>query len=739
MRYHLFFIIILFWKVISQAQSDYKMSLETAKFNTGDDISWLQKDFDDNNWNTILTDKIWEDQGYKDLDGFAWYRIHFKLDPRWKNVNLSLDSLSFYLSKIDDVAEIFLNGKKIAKFGSYPTDPEGYISEWNIEHQVTLNLNDDILNWENDNVLAIKVFDGDGAGGMFGKCPYVKLLFAPDRCKINFENISAKGTDIKLKNENSKSVEGIMKITCTDPYNSKNIFSTKSNIKIEANSSYSEHIEIKDKDQIFIKFEFAERSSKKTISSEIILPYILTPHAGDKVKINGPSIFGVRPGSPFLYKIPATGKKPLYYLVENLPPGLMLDTKTGVIKGLLNNKGDYKVRFIVSNELGTEKKDFAIICSELLALTPPMGWNSWNCWGLSVSDEKVRSSAKALIDKGLIDHGWNYINIDDGWELVHEGWDGNYGKMLTNKKFPDMKKLSGDLHSEGLKLGIYSSPGHKTCGGYEGSFGYEEADAATFSDWGIDYLKYDWCSYGLIHDKADTTVFSYKKPYIKMRDALRRQKRDIVYSLCQYGMKDVWKWGREVDGNLWRTTGDITDTWNSLKEIGFSQGAMAPYSGPGRWNDPDMLIVGQVGWGERLHTTQLTPDEQYTHISLWCLLSAPLLIGCDMCALDDFTLSLLSNDEVLAIDQDPLGKSATCVYKTDEIQIWCKELSDGTKAFGIFNLNDKITDQSIALTVLGFDQNPKLRDLWRQKDLRKIDILKIKLMPHGVLLLKEIK
>jgi len=739
MRYNLIFIIILCWKVISTAQSDYKIILEDAKFNAGNDISWHEKDFEDKNWKTIRTDKIWEDQGFKDLNGFAWYRIHFKLDPQWKKVQLSLDSLCFYLSKIDDVAEIFLNGKKIAKFGNYPTDNEGYISEWNTEHQVILNLNDDILNWNVENVLAIKVFDGDGAGGIFGKFPYIKLLFAPDRCKINFENISAMSADIILKNENSKSIEGVLKSTCTDPFDSKNIFSKKSNIKIEANSSYSEHIEIKNKDQLFLKIEFIEKSSKKTISSEMVLPYILTPPAGDKVKINGPAIFGVRPASPFLYKIPATGKKPLYFLVENMPPGLMIDTKTGVITGTLDNKGEYKVRFIVSNELGTEKKDFIIKCGDLLALTPPMGWNSWNCWGLSVSDKKVRSSAKALIDKGLIDHGWNYINIDDGWELVHDGWDGNYGKMLTNSKFPDMKKLSGDLHNAGLKLGIYSSPGHKTCGGYEGSFGYEEADAATFSDWGIDYLKYDWCSYGMIHDKTDTSVYSYKKPYFKMRDALRKQKRDIVYSLCQYGMKDVWKWGGDVDGNLWRTTGDITDTWNSLKEIGFSQGPMAPYSGPGRWNDPDMLIVGQVGWGEKLHTTQLTPDEQYTHISLWCLLSAPLLIGCDISALDDFTLSLLSNDEVLAIDQDPLGKSANCVYKTDDIQIWLKELSDGTKAFGVFNMTDKIIDNDIPLKLAGFDQPTKLRDLWRQKDLGEMKILKTKLLPHGVLLLKEVR
>lgn len=342
-----------------------------------------------------------------------------------------------------------------------------------------------------------------------------------------------------------------------------------------------------------------------------------------------------------------------------------------------------------------------------------MGWNSWNCWGLSVSDEKVKSSAQAMIDKGLVNHGWMYMNIDDGWELPQRTAD---GKISANQKFPDMKSLGDFLHGNGLRFGIYSSPGATTCGGFLGSYQHEEQDAASYAGWGIDYLKYDLCSYlNLIGRNA--SLDQHQKPYMVMRDALKQQSRDIVYSLCQYGIQEVWKWGEEVNGNLWRTTGDITDTWESLSSIGFNQDKEAPFAKPGRWNDPDMLIVGMVGWGENLHPTRLTPDEQYTHISLWSLLSAPLLLGCDLSKLDDFTLNLLTNDEVLAIDQDPLGKEARQVLKKDSVQVWVKDLKGGTKAIGIFNMSKR--NQTIDLNWREINLNGpfKVRDLWRQKDL----------------------
>jgi alpha-galactosidase len=271
------------------------------------------------------------------------------------------------------------------------------------------------------------------------------------------------------------------------------------------------------------------------------------------------------------------------------------------------------------------------------------------------------------------------------------------------------------VHSKGLKLGIYSSPGPKTCGGYLGTYGHEKQDARTYAQWGIDYLKYDWCSYGQI--ALDNSLPELKKPYQVMREALNGTNRDIVFSLCQYGMGNVWEWGKGVGGNLWRTTGDITDTWASLSGIGFNQTVQNSYAGPGHWNDPDMLIVGWVGWGPNLHPTRLSTSEQYTHISLWALLAAPLLLGNDLSRLDDFTLNLLTNDEVLAIHQDPLGKQARQIINKNMIQVWMKELEDGLKAIGIFNLENKNKEITVDWNDLELSPNQKVRDVWRQKDL----------------------
>ena len=250
-----------------------------------------------------------------------------------------------------------------------------------------------------------------------------------------------------------------------------------------------------------------------------------------------------------------------------------------------------------------------------------------------------------------------------------------------------MKRLGDAIHAMGLKLGIYSSPGPLTCGGYTASWQHEREDAQL-----VRRLGHRLPQVRLVLVREDRQGHSraeeLMKPYRVMRGCSDEVDRDIVYSLCQYGMGDVWEWGAEVGGNLWRTTGDITDTWKSMSEIGFAQVKNAPYAGPGHWNDPDMLVVGWVGWGPSLHPTQLTPDEQYTHITPVGLLSAPLLIGCDLERLDDFTLNLLTNDEVLAIDQDRLGRQATPVWRRADHQVWVKELADGGRAIGVFNLGD---------------------------------------------------
>ena len=526
---------------------------------------------------------------------------------------------------------------------------------------------------------------------------------------------------------------GKLRITVTDPVSGATIFkqTVGADFAKKRPFAYTYTLNLPENKSYEAHYDFEEDRAHKLLSLSEGTPYILTPHPSRSPKINGPAIFGIRPGSPFQYRIPSTGEKPISYDVVGLPAGLKIDKQTGIISGSLAVKGDYKIRLIAKNKLGSATRNFTIKCGDLIGLTPALGWNSWNCWGLSVSDEKVRTSAKAMAER-LADHGWTYINIDDGWQDKHDA----QGAIIPNRKFPDMKALGDYVHSLGLKLGIYSSPGTLTCGGYAGSYQYEEQDAQTYARWGIDYLKYDWCSYGQIAP-AHPSLDEFKKPYLAMQAALAKNKRDILFSLCQYGMGDVWKWGAEVGGNSWRTTGDISDNWSSLSSIGFSQDQPAPFTQPGHFNDPDMLIVGKVGWGPQLHPTRLSVDEQYTHISLWSLLSSPLLIGCDINQLDPFTINLLTNDEVLAVDQDALAKPAIRVYDKDHIQVWTKELADGSKAIGIFNLSNTPVHAELDLASLNLSAQLSLHDLWRQKDLGVFKkSLPISIAAHGVSFLK---
>ncbi|MBN2579239.1 MAG: NPCBM/NEW2 domain-containing protein [Pirellulales bacterium] len=448
--------------------------------------------------------------------------------------------------------------------------------------------------------------------------------------------------------------------------------------------------------------------------------------------IHGPRIVGSTPGRPFLFLIPATGEPALIYAAKNLPEGLKLDPYTGIISGSLKQEGTSDVELEVRNARGKTRRKLTIVGGKhKLALTPPMGWNSWNCWAGAVSDDKVRAAADAMVRSGLAAHGYQFINIDDCWEGKRD----QNGEILTNQKFPDMKELADYVHSQGLKLGIYSSPGPKTCAGFEGSYKHEKQDAKTWAKWGIDYLKYDWCSYGEIAPNPDRAAAM--KPYQLMRQALDECDRDIVYSLCQYGMQNVWEWGAEVGGNLWRTTGDIGDSWGSMAGIGFRQNVMAPYAKPGHWNDPDMLVVGKVGWGPQLHPTNLTRHEQVTHITLWSLLAAPLLIGCDMAALDDFTLTLLTNPEVIDVDQDPLGKAAVPVKRDGPKEIWARPLFDGALAVGLFNRGSLPTTVRADWKDLKLEGPQAVRDLWQRKDLgNHSQGFEIVVQPHGAVLLK---
>jgi alpha-galactosidase len=501
---------------------------------------------------------------------------------------------------------------------------------------------------------------------------------------------------------------------------------------------------------------------------------ILTPPPPATPRINGPSVYGQRPGRPFLYTIPTTGERPMAFAAEGLPPGLTVDAQTGRITGAIARPGEYAVTLRATNAKGSADRRFKIVIGDRIALTPPMGWNSWNCWAGAVDQDKVLRSARAIAKSGLINHGWTYVNIDDTWQGKR---DPKTHALQGNEKFPDMKRLCDEVHALGLKAGIYSTPwitsyarypggsadnpagdwekpnvdkkgrvNNKTKPWHMGDYRFAAADAKQWAEWGFDYLKYDWNP--------------IEEPEVKeIHDALLASGRDVVLSLSNnlpFGRAEMVT----HYANAWRTTGDIKDTWHSVTGIGFSQTKWAPYAGPGHWNDSDMLVLGYVGWGPKLHPTRLTPDEQYTHVSLWCLLSAPLLLGNDLERMGAFTLSLLTNDEVLAVNQDALGRQATKVSEAGPTvtvppppdrpttkprefvqgQVWAKPLEDGSVAVGLFNLGDaeaKVTAKFADLKLTG---KQTVRDLWRQKDLGSFDgQFETTVQPHGVVLVKLVQ
>lgn len=437
---------------------------------------------------------------------------------------------------------------------------------------------------------------------------------------------------------------------------------------------------------------------------------ILTPPERRSPRVNGPRVYGVRPGRPILFRVPVTGVG-VKVKVNGESKGWTFDPETRILGGVIEKPGEYRLTITATNEYGRDEKPFVIKVGETLSLTPAMGWSSWNAFAGSVTEEDVRAAADALIATGLADHGYAYVNTDDFWQ-GEPGRDAS-GRLRPNERFPDMKGLVDAIHARGLKAGIYSSPGPRTCGGLVGSWRHEAEDAATFADWGFDYLKHDWCSYNEVATGEGRE--RAMRPYRVMGELLARQKRDIVLSLCQYGMENVSAWGREVGAQSWRTTGDVFDTWASVSAAIEKQKKLFRYTGPGAWNDPDMLCVGCVAWNDG-KPCRLAPNEQYTHVSMWALVAAPLMIGCDLTKLDDFTRSLLANDEVIEIDQDPLGKGAGCIAEGDDWEIWARPLEDGSVAAGLYNKSSREQTIPFDLEAAGLLCKWRVRDVWRQED-----------------------
>lgn len=502
--------------------------------------------------------------------------------------------------------------------------------------------------------------------------------------------------------------------------------------------------------------------------------YVLTPPAPAEPRINGPRVYGNRPGTPFLFKIPATGDRPMHFAAKGLPRGLRLDARSGIISGCVRKAGSYRVELIARNALGENRRELRIEIGERLALTPPLGWNSWNCFRMSVSQEKVQAAADALVTLGLDRYGWSYVNIDDGWQY---GRDGAGSPIRPNAKFPDMKALSDHIHGLGLKFGIYSSPWTMCPGGtvgsssstpdgrywwieegacdehhayvkpggygpgewdavrYHGRHLFMETDARQWASWGVDFLKYDW---------HPNDYFSLKT----MHDALAATGRSVVYSISNRAPIGLGHAYVEL-AQAWRTSSDISDRWPNVYRIGFTvMDRWAAYAGPGHWPDADMLEIGSVADPARPGHTRacrLTPDEQYTHVTLWAILCSPLLIGCDLSQMDALTYSLLTNAEVLDVNQDPLGYPAARVRSDGPGIVYHKPLEDGSLVVALFNTGEEPLRMGFSPGEIDYMmvESQTVRDLWRQQDVAVLsasrkggDRYETEVAPHGCALLK---
>lgn len=504
-------------------------------------------------------------------------------------------------------------------------------------------------------------------------------------------------------------------------------------------------------------------AGQQVVSSQSNPAVILTPKPKPEPRINGPRVFGVRPGSPLLFLIPATGERPLKFSAEELPAGLALEAATGRITGALQDRGTHEVRLRAVNARGSAERTLRIVVGDEIALTPVMGCNTYGGWGPNVTEANIRAAADALVKSGLTQHGYSYVNIDDGWQGQRGG---KYNAIQPNGKFGDLRALCDHLHRLGLKAGIYSTPWTSSYEGFIGGssdnadgawtrpnpprsgigkFGrhtFETNDARQIAEWGFDYFKYDWAL-----DRADNTTLDRAR---QMGDALRQCGRDVVLELSNYASLKQAEAFTSI-ANMCRTTGDIVDVWDrsqldpdkqkwafGVRDIWNHHKLWEAFNRPGHWNMPCPLRVGVLGgWDLKpLRPTRLTPDEQYTHLSLWCLWSAPLIIGCPPERLDEFTLSLLTNDEVLELVQDPLGKQARQVAVGSH-EILVKDLEDGSHAVGLFNVGPTAAEVRVPWSDLGLTGPQAVRDLWRQQDLGVFETrFAAQVASHGVVLIK---
>lgn len=467
----------------------------------------------------------------------------------------------------------------------------------------------------------------------------------------------------------------------------------------------------------------------RAVPAPVEAAVILTPKAGPTPRINPPRVTGARPGHPFLFRIPTQGERPIAFAADGLPAGLSLDRENGILSGTTPPRGEYVVALTAKNRHGTAQGKLRIVAGDTLALTPTMGWNHWYTHYDRITDRLMREAADVMVSSGMADVGYQYVSIDDCWMNAEKHSDplrvgplrDAQGNVLPNRHFPDMRAMTDYIHAKGLKAGIYIGPGPRTCAGFVASWQHEAQDARQFAEWNFDLLKYDWCSYGEIAAKdPDPELVKLKKPYLLMGKLLQQQSRDIVFNLCQYGMGKVWEWGAEVGGHSWRTAGDLGFELDRVFEVALQNAQYRDHQRPGAWNDPDYIQIGFIGnargMGEPI-PCPLTPSEQYAFMSLWCLMASPLFYSGDMGQLDEFTVNVLCNPEMIEVNQDPLGQSARVVRLGDTTFAMVKDLEDGSKAVGLFNSGEFPSTVTASWAALGISGSQRVRDLWRQQEL----------------------
>ncbi|HET6381814.1 MAG TPA: putative Ig domain-containing protein [Armatimonadota bacterium] len=455
-------------------------------------------------------------------------------------------------------------------------------------------------------------------------------------------------------------------------------------------------------------------------------------------EIHGASVIGASPGRPFLFLIPATGKEPLIYSADHLPPGLSLDPHSGIITGAVTRAGSYPFHVGVTGPAGKDVRELTVICGDhVLALTPPMGWDTWNAFGDTATADDVRAQADWMVKSGLAAHGYQYIIIDDTWEGRRDA----AGQLGASLRFGDIKSLADYVHAKGLKLGIYSAATPQTCSGFAGSAGHEAQDAALFASWGVDYLRYDWCPE--INKGSERSQGLVKAAFVPMAQALDTVPRDIVFAINSYGAGNPENWAAKLGANSWGISTAVLDRWDIMSKDGFAAIDDGGRAGPSHWNDPGWLMVGRTGFADP-RFPHLTPSEQMWQVSLWSMMAAPLILSCDLSQLDPnkfypITSTLLMNDDVLAIDQDSLGKPATTVWNQnpDDTRVLSRPLADGTTAVGLFNNRGWTATMKVTWSNLHLTGPQPVRDLWARRDLGVLTDSYITEVPgHGVVLLK---